>query len=152
MKITIHPTTGEMSFDVDAQNQKEVEQAMAFTLGLRNGHSDNAVRTSLVFADDDDGELLPEELITPSNTATHTSMLVTEDERIAAGLKSHEQLEAWLYLRRHDRVRGVSLSSMARRFKLSSSAASGRCLTLVKQGYAIRISRGYYRAIVPDDI
>lgn len=151
MKITINPTTGEMSLDIDPQNQKEVEQAMAITMGLRNGHSDNSVHTSLVFAEDDDDELSPEDLIAPSNTAAVTSAPVTEDERIAARLRRREQLETWLYLRRHDRVRGVSLTGLARRFKLSSSAASTRCNRLVKSGYAIRISRGFYRAVVPED-
>lgn len=151
MKIIINPNTGEMSLDIDPQNQKEVDQAMAITMGLRNGHSDNSVHTSLVFMDDDDDELSPEDLIAPSNTASVTSALVTEDERIAATLRRREQLETWLYLRRHDRVRGVSLSGLARRFKLSSSAASTRCNTLMRAGYAIRINRGLYRAVVPDE-
>ena len=146
MKITINPGTGEMSFDFDAHNQTEVEQAVAVAQSIVNrnsSHTPAPTRAVLVF--DDDGELAPEDLIAPARSA------VTDDERIAAGLQTREQRETWLYLRRNDRVRGVALAGLASRFKLSSTAASARTCNLVKLGYAVRLGHGYYRATVPDE-
>lgn len=134
MKITIHPNTGELSFDIDPENKAEIEQTLIIAKSLRNGHE-----TSFSLASDEDLDL-----ISPAPSSTN-------HEHIAAGLQSAEQLETWMYLRRNDRQRGISLASLARRFKLSSTAASARCSTLVRLGYAVRISNGYYRAIVPSE-
>lgn len=145
MKITINPSTGELSFDVDAQNPVQVAAALKLARQFRDGKEvEDTARSLLVFPDDDD-ELPAEDLIVPANVAAK------EEERVAASLESREQFETWLYLRRNDRVRGVALTGVAHRFKLSSSAASSRCITLMKAGYAVRIGRGYYRAVTPSD-
>lgn len=155
MKITIHPTTGELSFDIDAHNQAEVNQAITFALGIQGGNVSQPaapVRAMLVFADPDEDDETPVDLLSPGgNAATHHAAAVSDDERIAAGLQTREQRETWLYLRRNDRVRGVALAGLASRFKLSSTAASARACALMKLGYAVRIGKGYYRATVPDE-
>lgn len=145
MKITI-TSNGEISFDIDAHNPTDVGQALLLAQQMRNGTQTAATaRTLLMFASDDDDELPAEDLIVPASNN------FSEDERIAARLQTREQLETWLYLRRNDRVRGIALSGLAHRFRLSSTAASARCATLVKMGYAVRIGKGYYRAVVPTD-
>lgn len=144
MKITINPTSGELSFDVDADNPTELHEALRIARQIRNGKEvENTARALLVFSDDD--EIPAEDLIVPATNG------VTEEEKVAASLQTREQFETWLYLRRNDRVRGVALAGVAQRFKLSSTAASARCGTLVKLGYATRIGKGYYRACVPNE-
>jgi hypothetical protein len=160
VKITIQPTTGELSFDIDAHNNAEVEQAIAFALGVghrANGQNPAPVRHVLVFADDEDGEMAPEDLIAPappiqqSGRPWNPNPITTDDDRVVAALQTREQRETWLYLRRNDRVRGVSVSGLAHRFKLSSTAASARACALMNLGFAVRTSKGYYRAIAPKD-
>lgn len=145
MKITINPSTGELTCDFDANSRMEVQQAINIARQIHDGKKvDAAARTLLVFSDEDD-EIPAEDLIVPAPTT------VTEDERIASRLQTREQLETWMYLRRNDRMRGVALAGVAHRFKLSSTAASARCATLVKAGYAVRVGKGYYRAVVPSE-
>ena len=144
MKITINPGTGELTCDFDADNRAEVQQAISIARQIHDGRNvDAAARSLLVF--DDDAKVAGEDLIVPAPAPA------TEDERVAARLRTREQLETWLYLRRNDRVRGVALAGLANRFRLSSTAASARCGNLVKQGYAVRTRNGYYRAVVPTE-
>lgn len=149
MKITIQPSTGELSFDIDAHNQAEVQQAITMALSVRNGNGTSQQPVRVVLLNDDQDDLAPEDLIAPASRSTQAA--ITDDERIAAGLQTREQRETWLYLRRNDRVRGVALAGLAHRFKLSSTAASARACALMKLGYAVRIGKGYYRAVVPDE-
>lgn len=153
MKVNICPKTGDLSFTIDAKSQDEINQAVAFALLLRSGYSTEK-QAPAVFVDPDEDadatDLL--DLLSPgsANSVQRTAASVSDDDP-PAGLYTREQRETWLYLRRRDRVRGVPLVSIAQRFKLSSTAASARACALVRMGYAVRVSKGYYRAAVPEE-
>lgn len=57
------------------------------------------------------------------------------------------QYEFWAYMVEHDKKNGIHISSLARRFRLSTDAASHRGASLIAIGAAERPRRGYYRAI-----
>lgn len=144
MKITIQPATGEVSFDnIDPTNQREVEQIMAQAIaivlasnGNGNGHKP---------------DLAAEDLLMPAPANTAQQRRVREDYDDVIAELNNKQRETWLYFRRNDRVRGVSVGAFADRMGLSSTTASARCCVLMEMGYLTRIGRGYYRAIIPHD-
>ena len=55
--------------------------------------------------------------------------------------------KTWVFLVDNDHDRGVSVSAISRHFGCSDSAAHSRLMKLVKNGYAKRVSRGFYRAL-----
>lgn len=157
MKITIQPATGEVSFDnIDPANQREVEQVVAQAIAIvmaSNGHTNGHAVTALLTEPDDDDELTGEELLMPAPAAVNIAQArrIEEYDDVIAEL-SKKQRDTWLYFRRNDRVRGVSLAGCADRLNLSSTTASARASKLVELGYLVRISRGYFRAVIPHDI
>ena len=58
------------------------------------------------------------------------------------------QLKTWSYLVDNDTETGVHLSDIARHLGIKKDNACWWCQTLLKAGYAQRVSRGYYRALV----
>lgn len=55
--------------------------------------------------------------------------------------------KTWVFLVDNDHDRGVAVSAVSRHFGCSDSAAHSRLMKLVKNGYAKRVSRGFYRAL-----
>lgn len=68
---------------------------------------------------------------------------------IDAGLTEALYL-AWDFLVQRDSVKdGVTVAAMARHLRISRSAAGSRLYKLVAYGYAKRMSRGRYKAVMP---
>jgi len=130
LKVTIDPKTGEITFDIAAGSSEEVEQAVAFARRLQNGSAPARP------------EPIKKEPAIPVDRSR-------EEEWVMSSIPIREQAETWLYLRRNDRVTGVPVAALARRCNISGSAASARCRTLVKTGYAVCIRKGWYRAVIP---
>lgn len=55
--------------------------------------------------------------------------------------------KTWVFLVDNDNDRGVAVSAISRHFGCSDSAAHSRVMKLVKNGFAKRVSRGFYRAL-----
>ena len=61
------------------------------------------------------------------------------------------QYRTWEYLVENDIASGLHISALARGFGISNAAANSRLVTLQKLGYAVRIRKGYYRAVAKED-
>ncbi len=129
MKVTIQSKAGEMVLDIDPEIPAEAELVLALLAVAEGGTIESPVAG--------------EDKIPAAQP---------EDENVLDMLESSSQRDTWWYLRRNDRSRGVPAATIAKRYRISGSAASARCSVLVDRGYAVRVSRGYYRAIVPESI
>lgn len=58
------------------------------------------------------------------------------------------QFKTWSYLVDNDSDTGVHISAIARHLGIKKDNACWWCQTLLQKGYAMRVSRGYYRALV----
>lgn len=150
MKITIQSGAGEMTMEIDPHVPAEADLALALT-AVAQGQTIHSPASSPGYSspvppleygnDDDDDELPPEELLAPGDSV----------QQVLDSLVSSPQRDTWHFLRRNDRRRGVSIATVAKRYRISGSAASARCNTLMNLGYATRVSRGYYRATLPPE-
>lgn len=57
------------------------------------------------------------------------------------------QFKVWSYLVDNDSEIGVHIAAVARHVGIKKDNSSWWCQTLVRMGYAKRVSRGYYRAL-----
>lgn len=60
------------------------------------------------------------------------------------------QYRTWEYLCGNDCNDGIHVSSVGKAFGITNSAANTRLVALTNLGYAKRVHRGYYRAIIPE--
>lgn len=119
MKVTINPLTGEVSFDLDLT----VDEALSIARQIKV-------------------ETQPE--AAPDAPASESPPLCRET---ATAELTNDQYMTWQYLVDNENaVNGVTVAAVARHLRLNRGAANHRLVTLVKLGFAERISRGRYRA------
>lgn len=83
-------------------------------------------------------------------TTPEPEMVIGGMEGPEASLTLH-QFVVWQYLkdRSEDCPDGVTVSAVAGHFGIRATTANQRLRSLVKRGYAQRLSRGFYRVAVP---
>lgn len=123
MKITLNPTTGEMSFEVNS-----IADALALLQNSANGVTPKAVE------------------------AEHDDPVISDELKRKAdevGL-SVALYAAWEYLVQNENKRGgCSSMHVARALRISRLAAASRLQHLYQRGFAKRIDRGRYVARTP---
>lgn len=118
-RVTINPTTGEVSFDVDT-----IDDAVALAQRIKIEPS-----PSREGEEPPDGEL-------------------SACDSYATAELTGAQYEAWAYLVANENlVHGVTISAVARHLKVNNSTAGARLAKLVSMGYAERVSMGRYRPL-----
>lgn len=62
---------------------------------------------------------------------------------------SGKHFETWDYLGDHECKEGVTASALARALNTTEGAIYARMSYLIERGYAIRLARGRYKAMIP---
>jgi hypothetical protein len=142
MKVTIN-ADGSVSFEVGS-----AAEALALAREFQNGAKPVFKEPKPVEDSPNDPAELPvkkKDRITQKKRHSDTELLATAR---AAGLTVASYV-VWEFLVNHEDRRGVSISEIARQFRLTNAAAGQRLLVLVKAGYAERVKVGHYRAATP---
>ena len=122
MKITVNP---DGSFELDVQQ------------------GDSA--TALEFINEVTGASVKKKV-----NESRSASLTLAAEKVEGSNLNKLQYITWEFLVENDTANGIHVSFLARQFGILQTTANSRLLTLEQKGYAKRVAKGYYRAILKE--